>query len=188
MDVVQLGKALVPKSRLKEFTGQKKTMAELEEQMRPPPSESEMMQQRLDKLEQQVAALRRLIILSQASATAAHTRRLQIREEESVKMARLERIYFKLYTGTKVSLSTIMSTARTRPVSDARMILFASIVRAEPSIAKSAIAARYGKDQAAIHWAMRRIELATPSQRRNCDEIVKVYRLSKENPDGRPRE
>lgn len=176
MDVVQLGKALVPKSRLSEFTGRKKTMADLEEEMRPEPTEQENLSRRVQELEAQVAALRRLIILGQSASSAIHTRRLQIRDEESRKMARLESLFHKLYSGTRVSMSTIMSTRRNRETSDARMVLFACIQKAEPSIARASIAARYGKDQAAMHNALKRIERATPSQRRNVDEIVKAYR------------
>lgn len=187
MDTVQLGKALVPKSRLSEFTGKKKTMAELEEEMRPPPSDAESVDRRIKALEEQVAALRRLIILGQSSSTATHMRRLQIRDEESRKIEKIEKVYFKHYRGVPVSLSTIMSSIRTRSVSDARMVLFCSIVKAERDIAYGTIAARYGKHNAVIHHAMSRMETASPDLQRNVDEIVEAYRSTQEAANVRER-
>ena len=187
MDTVQLGKALVPKGRLSEFTGKKKTMADIEEEMRLPPSETELVERRIRALEEQVAALRRLIILGQSSATATHMRRLQIRDEQSQKIERIEKVYFRHYRGVVVSLNTLMSTIRTRTVSDARMVLFCSIVKAEPDIAYSAIAARYGKHNAAIHHAVIRIEQCSPEIQQNVDEIVEAYRSTQETGNARQR-
>lgn len=187
MDAVQLGKALVPKSRLSEFTGKKKTMAQIEEEMRPPPSDAEVFERRIAALEEQVAALRRLIILGQSSATAVHMRRLQIRDEQSQKIEKIEKIYFRHYRGVVVSLNTIMSTIRTRAVSDARMVLFCSILKAEPDIARGTIAARYGKHSAAIFHAEARLEQASPEIQQNVDEIVEAYRATQEAANVRSR-
>jgi hypothetical protein len=175
MTTVQVGKALVPASRLREFTGQKKTMAELEVEMRPPPSAEDQMLQRIKALEEQVTALRRLIALGQSAASATQTRRMEVRDRESQMLQRLETIFFRMYSGTKISLSTIMSSARSRAISDARAVLICSIVKAEPSIAYVSIAARYAKHATAVHYALRRYAGMTPSQKRNVEEIVQAY-------------
>jgi chromosomal replication initiation ATPase DnaA len=180
MDTVQLGKALVPRNRLSEFTGKKKTMAQVEEEMRPPPTEQEQMSKRIKALEEQVAALRRLIILSRPSKSAVQAKRLQMREMQEKQMERIERIFFRFYSPA-ITMHELMTTKRTKAVTDARMVLVSVIKKAEPAISESAIGVRYGKDQAGIYALLRRMEFATPSQKRNCEEIVKVYLAGKES-------
>lgn len=180
MDTVQLGKALVPRSRLSEFTGKKKTMAQMEEEMRPPPTEAEQMTKRITALEEQVAALRRLIVLSRPARSATQAKRLQMREMQDAQMTRIERVFLKLYKPS-ITLHELMTAKRTKSVTDARMVLASVIKKAEPAIPESAIAVRYGKEQAGIHALLRRMEFATPSQKRNCEEIVQVYLAGKED-------
>lgn len=175
MTTVQIGKALVPESRLAEFTGQRKTMAQVEAQMRPPPTEGDKLLERIKALETQVASLRRLVVLGHSSASATKVQRLQVRDRETELIQRIEILFFRMYLGTKVSLSTLMSTTRTKAVSDARTVLFCSITMAEPGISKSTIAARYAKHDTAIHFALRRYDRLTPSQKRNIQEIVRAY-------------
>jgi hypothetical protein len=176
MKLVVMGKALIPMSRIREFTGERQKMSDFAKsnQSSAPEIPLERIALKIARLDSEIASLRKLILSGGSGAAASRSYRAQLREEETEKMVCVERIFFDQYSGPPTTPGEIRSERRTRDLFLARSVLFSSIKAVAPEITWTAIGLHYARHGTSVSHLVGKQASLPPTQKKDIRRIVEL--------------